>query len=136
MYPFSVSPFVIVLITAVAPAVAKSAVRTGVAQLTIEDWKKYEQELDKRFGNDNKLIRQLTNRARRNPKRIVFAEAEHYKVLKAIEQAVDEGIVLSPVLLGRREKIKDLIEEFSIEIENAEIIDPKETKQLKKNTKL
>ena len=120
------------LITAVAPAVAKSAVRTGVAQLTIEDWKKYEQELDKRFGNDNKLIRQLTNRARRNPKRIVFAEAEHYKVLKAIEQAVDEGIVLSPVLLGRREKIKDLIEEFSIEIENAEIIDPKETKQVKK----
>tara|TARA_B100000683_G_scaffold150128_1_gene145436 strand:- start:1188 stop:3464 length:2277 start_codon:yes stop_codon:yes gene_type:complete len=120
------------LITAVAPAVAKSAVRTGVAQLTIEDWKKYEQELDKRFGNDNKLIRQLTNRAKRNPKRIVFAEAEHYKVLKAIEQAVDEGIVLTPVLLGRREKIKDLIEEFSIEIENAEIIDPKESKQLKK----
>ena len=120
------------LITAVAPAVAKSAVRTGVAQLTIEDWKKYEQELDKRFGNDNKLIRQLTNRARRNPKRIVFAEAEHYKVLKAIEQAVDEGIVLTPVLLGRREKIKDLLEEFSIEIENAEIIDPKESKQLKK----
>ena len=120
------------LITAVAPAVAKSAVRTGVAQLTIEDWKKYEQDLDKRFGNDNKLIRQLTNRAKRNPKRIVFAEAEHYKVLKAIEQAVDEGIVLTPVLLGRREKIKDLIEEFSIEIENAEIIDPKESKQLKK----
>ena len=120
------------LITAVAPAVAKSAVRTGVAQLTIEDWKKYEQELDKRFGNDNKLIRQLTNRARRNPKRIVFAEAEHYKVLKAIEQAVDEGIVLTPVLLGRREKIKDLLEEFSIEIENVEIIDPKESKQLKK----
>ena len=72
-------------------------------QLTIEDWKKYEQELDKRFGNDNKLIRQLTNRAKRNPKRIVFSRAEHYKVLKAIEQ-VDEGIVLTPVLLGRREK--------------------------------
>ena len=62
----------------------------------------------------------------------MFLEAEHYKVLKAIEQAVDEGIVLSPVLLGRREKIKDLIEEFSIEIENVEIIDPKESKQVKK----
>ena len=68
------------LITSVAPAVAKSAVRSGVAQLTIEDWKKYERDLDKRLGNDNKLIRQLTNRAKRNPKRIVFAEAEHYKV--------------------------------------------------------
>ena len=120
------------LITSVAPAVAKSAVRTGVAQLTIEDWKKYERDLDKRLGNDNKLIRQLTNRAKRNPKRIVFAEAEHYKVLKAIEQAVDDGIIVNPVLLGRREKIQSLIEEFSIDIENAEIIDPKERKQLKK----
>ena len=120
------------LITSVAPAVAKSAVRSGVAQLPIEDWKKYEQDLDKRLGNDNKLIRQLTNRAKRNPKRIVFAEAEHYKVLKAIEQAVDDGIIVNPVLLGRREKIQGLIEEFSIDIENAEIIDPKERKQLKK----
>ena len=59
------------LITSVAPAVAKSAVRSGVAQLTIEDWKKYERDLDKRLGNDNKLIRQLTNRAKRNPKRII-----------------------------------------------------------------
>jgi len=120
------------LITSVAPAVAKSAVRSGVAQLTIEDWKKYERDLDKRLGNDNKLLRQLTNRAKRNPKRIVFAEAEHYKVLKAIEQAVDDGIIVNPVLLGRREKIQSLIEEFSIDIENAEIIDPKERKQLKK----
>ncbi len=120
------------LITAVAPAVAKSAVRTGVAQITIEDWKKYEQQLDKRLGNDNKLIRQLTNRAKRNPKRIVFAEAEHYKVLKAVEQALDEGIISTPVLLGRREKINSLIEEFSFELDNIEIIDPKENKQTKK----
>lgn len=120
------------LITAVAPAVAKSAVRTGVAQITIEDWKKYEQQLDKRLGNDNKLIRQLTNRAKRNPKRIVFAEAEHYKVLKAVEQALDEGIISTPILLGRREKINSLIEEFSFELDNIEIIDPKEIKQTKK----
>ena len=120
------------LITAVAPAVAKSAVRTGVAQITIEDWKKYEQQLDKRLGNDNKLIRQLTNRAKRNPRRIVFAEAEHYKVLKAVEQALDEGIISTPVLLGRKEKINSLIEEFSFELDNIEIIDPKEIKQTKK----
>ena len=119
------------LITAVAPAVAKSAVRTGVAQKTVEDWKRYDQQLDKRLGNDNKFIRQLTNKAKRNPKRIVFAEAEHYKVLKAVEQSVDEGII-TPILLGRREKIVSLIEEYSIELENVEIIDPKENKQTKK----
>jgi len=115
------------LITAVAPAVAKAAVRSGVAQLVIEDWKKYEQQLDKRLGNDNKLIRQLTNKAKRNPKKIVFAEAEHYKVLKAVEQCVDEG-VMSPVLLGRKEVILSLIDEYSLELDGVEIIDPKDKK--------
>ena len=115
------------LITAVAPAVAKAAVRSGVAQLVIEDWKKYEQQLDKRLGNDNKLIRQLTNKAKRNPKKIVFAEAEHYKVLKAVEQCVDEG-VMNPVLLGRKEVILSLIEEYSLELDGVEIIDPKDKK--------
>jgi len=119
------------LITAVAPAVAKAAVRSGVAQLEIEDWKKYEQQLDKRLGNDNKLIRHLTNKAKRNPKRVVFAEAEHYKVLKAVEQAVDEGII-HPILLGRKEIIESLIEEFSIELEGVEIIDPNSPKQKSK----
>ena len=57
------------LITSVAPAVAKSAVRSGVAQLVIEDWKKYEEQLDKRLGNYNKLISQLTNKAKRKPKK-------------------------------------------------------------------
>ena len=115
------------LITSVAPAVAKSAVRSGVAQLVIEDWKKYEQQLDKRLGNDNKLIRQLTNKAKRKPKKIVFAEAEHYKVLKAVEQCVDDGII-QPVLLGRKEVILSLIEEYSIELDGVEIIDPKDKK--------
>ena len=115
------------LITAVAPAVAKSAVRSGVAQLVIEDWKKYEQQLDKRLGNDNKLIRQLTNKAKRKPKKIVFAEAEHYKVLKAVEQCVDDGII-QPVLLGRKEVILSLIQEYSIELDGVEIIDPKDKK--------
>ena len=115
------------LITSVAPAVAKSAVRSGVAQLVIEDWKKYEQQLDKRLGNDNKLIRQLTNKAKRKQKKIVFAEAEHYKVLKAVEQCVDDGII-QPVLLGRKEVILSLIEEYSIELDGVEIIDPKDKK--------
>jgi len=115
------------LITSVAPAVAKSAVRSGVAQLVIEDWKKYEEQLDKRLGNYNKLISQLTNKAKRKPKKIVFAEAEHYKVLKAVEQCVDDGII-QPVLLGRKEVILSLIEEYSIELDGVEIIDPKDKK--------
>merc|ERR1712166_373273 len=70
-------------------------------------------------------------RAKRNPKRVVFAEAEHYKILKAAQQVSDEGIAI-PVLLGRKQKIIDLIEEFSIEFENLIIIDPKDVSQKKK----
>ena len=119
------------LITAVAPAVAMSAIRSGVAKLEIPDWNKYRESLKKRLGLDNKLIRNLTNRAKRNPKRVVFAEAEHYKILKAAQQVSDEGIAF-PVLLGRKQKIIDLIDEFSIEFENLIIIDPKDESQKKK----
>ena len=119
------------LITAVAPAVAMSAIRSGVAKLEIPDWNKYRESLKKRLGLDNKLIRTLTARAKRNPKRVVFAEAEHYKILKAAQQVSDEGIA-TPVLLGRKQKIIDLIDEFSIEFENLIIIDPKDDSQKKK----
>ena len=119
------------LITAVAPAVAMSAIKSGVAKLEITDWNKYRENLKKRLGLDNKLIRNLTARAKRNPKRVVFAEAEHYKILKAAQQVSDEGIAI-PVLLGRKQKIIDLIEEFSIEFENLIIIDPKDVSQKKK----
>ena len=116
------------LITAVAPAVAMAAVRSGVAKEEITDWNKYRESLKKRLGLDNKLIRTLTARAKRNPKRVVFAEAEHYKILKAAQQVKDEGIA-EPILLGRRQKILDLIEEFAIELEDVCIIDPKDPKQ-------
>ena len=119
------------LITAVAPAVAMSAIRSGVAKLEIPDWNKYRESLKKRLGLDNKLIRTLTARAKRNPKKVVFAEAEHYKILKAAQQVSDEGIAI-PILLGRKQKIIDLIEEFSIDFENLIIIDPKSISQEKK----
>ncbi|MFQ3332336.1 MAG: malate dehydrogenase (oxaloacetate-decarboxylating)(NADP+) [Flavobacteriales bacterium] len=119
------------LITAVAPAVAMSAIRSGVAKEEIPDWNKYRESLKKRLGLDNKLIRTLTARAKRNPKRVVFAEAEHYKILKAAQQVKDEGIAI-PVLLGRKQKILDLIEEFSIEFDDLIIIDPKDLSQEKK----
>ena len=116
------------LITAVAPAVAMSAVRTGVAKEEIPDWNKYRESLKKRLGLDNELIRTLTARAKRNPKKVVFAEAEHYKILKAAQQVKDDGIA-EPILLGRRQKILDLIEEFALEMDDVCIIDPKEIKQ-------
>ena len=116
------------LITAVAPAVAMSAVRTGVAKEEISDWNKYRESLKKRLGLDNELIRTLTARAKRNPKKVVFAEAEHYKILKAAQQVKDDGIA-EPILLGRRQKILDLIEEFALEMDDVCIIDPKEIKQ-------
>tara|TARA_B100000767_G_scaffold130361_1_gene123772 strand:- start:492 stop:2762 length:2271 start_codon:yes stop_codon:yes gene_type:complete len=119
------------LITAVAPAVAMSAIRSGVAKLEIPDWNKYRESLKKRLGLDNKLIRNLTARAKRNPKRVVFAEAEHYKILKAAQQVNDEGIAI-PILLGRKQKITDLINEFSIEFDDLIIIDPKDDSQKKK----
>ena len=119
------------LITAVAPAVAMSAIRSGVAKLEMPDWNKYRESLKKRLGLDNKLIRNLTAKAKRNPKKVVFAEAEHYKILKAAQQVSDEGIAI-PILLGRKQKIIDLIEEFSLEFENLIIIDPKAISQEKK----
>ncbi len=112
------------LITSVAPAVAKAAIKSGVAKLEIQNWEKYELELINRLGLDNKLIRSISNRAKRNPKRVVFAEAEHYKILKAAQQVRDEGIA-EPILLGRENRILELIEENALELEGVIIIDPK-----------
>ena len=111
------------LITTVAPAVAKAAMESGVAREPIRDWEDYKRVLAGRLGQDNTLVRNLSGRARRHPKRIVFAEADHYKVLKAVETARDEGIV-EPVLLGSRQDISALIEEHRIELPEVEIIDP------------
>ena len=82
------------------------------------------QQLEKRLGLDNKLVRQITTKAKRNPKKIVFAEAENYKILKAAQQVKDEGIAI-PILLGRTRKIEQLIEDNVLELEGVEIIDPK-----------
>jgi len=111
------------LITTVAPAVALAAMESGVAREPIRDWEDYKRVLAARLGQDNTLVRNLSGRARRHPKRIVFTEADHYKVLKAVETARDEGIV-HPVLLGSRERIAALIEEHRIELPEVEIIDP------------
>ncbi len=113
------------LITSVSPAVAKAAMESGVAQKPIDDWEEYESELRRRLGLDNKLVNVLTEKAIKNPKKVVFAEADNYRVLKAAHLAEEEGYA-KPILLGRKEKINALIEEIGLEFENAEIIDPKE----------
>jgi malate dehydrogenase (oxaloacetate-decarboxylating)(NADP+) len=112
------------LIYTVAPAVAKAAIESGVAQRIITDWDGYVQELINRLGLDNELIRNFTNKAKQNPKRVVFAEADHYKILKAAQQVSEEGIA-KPILLGDAEKIRKLIEENNLEMGDIPIIDPR-----------
>lgn len=110
------------LITTVAPAVAKAAMESGVARKKITDWDKYVEELDERLGRDNKLIQSMTQRARKDPKRVVFAEADNFKILKAAQITRDDGVAI-PVLLGDRERILEMIEEFGLDLEDIEIID-------------
>jgi malate dehydrogenase (oxaloacetate-decarboxylating)(NADP+) len=96
------------LITRISPAVAKAAIETGVARTKIEDWNKYEEELQERIGIDNRLISRIVTRARKNPKHVVFAEADDVNILKAAQMSKDEGIAI-PILLGDRDKIHELI---------------------------
>ncbi len=116
-------PFDPRLIAEVAPAVAKAAMESGVAQIEITDWEKYKDELLERLGSDNKMVRLLANRAKTDPKRIIFAEADHLDVLKAAQIVNEEGIGI-PILLGNREIILELKEELGFDAEVA-IFDPK-----------
>src|SRR5690606_34923718 len=117
-------PFDPRLIAVVSPAVAKAAMETGVATNPITDWDKYETELLERLGNDNKMVRMLTNRAKIDPKRIIFAEADNMDVLKAAQIVSEEGIGY-PILLGNKEVISDMKKEIGFD-EDLPIIDPKD----------
>ncbi|MAL59958.1 MAG: NADP-dependent malic enzyme [Flavobacteriaceae bacterium] len=120
-------PFDPRLIAAVPPAVAKAAMESGVAQSPITDWEKYVDDLNERMGSDNKIIKLLMDRAKSNPKRVVFAEADHLDVLKAAQIVFEEGLA-TPILLGRKEVIKELMKELDFE-EDIEILDPKSDEQ-------
>jgi malate dehydrogenase (oxaloacetate-decarboxylating)(NADP+) len=112
------------LISHVAPAVAKAAIDSGVARHKIKDWEAYKEELNKRLGLDDKLMRTLTVKAKGDPKRVVFAEADNYKILKAAQIVKEEGIAI-PILLGDTNKIHALIEEHQLELSDVQIFDPK-----------
>jgi malate dehydrogenase (oxaloacetate-decarboxylating)(NADP+) len=113
------------LLMAVAPAVAKAAMETGVAKFPITDWDAYELQLSKRLGLDNTLTKVIITKAKKNPKRVVFADAENLSVLKAIQQVIDEKIAI-PILLGNKKSINEMLEVNNISLpEDVIIIDPK-----------
>lgn len=116
-------PFDPRLIVKVPPAVAQAAIESGVATAQIADWQAYEDELLERMGSDNKIIRMLINRAKIDPKRIVFTEADQLDVLKAAQIVYEEKMGI-PVLLGRKETILELMDEIDF-TDDIEIIDTK-----------
>jgi len=113
------------LIIDVSSAVAKAAIDSGVARKVITDWEAYYEELRTRVGMNDKLLRNLTNKAKQAPKRIVFAEADTYKILKAAQIVKEEGIA-TPILLGNVKRIKQIMRESDIDLGDVHIIDPNE----------
>lgn len=118
---FIPKPLDIRLLTAVAPAVAKAAIDSGVARKSIDDWEEYNEELRHRMGLDNKMLRRFYEMARQEPKRIVFSESNHVNMLKAAEVCVNEGIC-QPILLGNEEKIANVAEEHHVSLKGIEIV--------------
>ncbi|MFP4471098.1 MAG: NADP-dependent malic enzyme [Bacteroidales bacterium] len=121
-------PFDPRLITRLAPAVAQAAMDTGVARKPITDWDAYREYLVKKLGITNPLVRQLRFRAMEDPKRVVFADAENYKMLKAAEFVLNQKLA-TPILLGSEVKIKNLIRQHDLEINGVEIVDPRSDKE-------
>ena len=112
------------LLSTVAPAVAKAAMESGVARTQITDWDEYRISMDRRLGLDNQLSRVIGNKARRDPKRVLFADAENAKILKAAQLVLDEGVGY-PILLGDEKKIKAIAEAQSIDLDGMLILNPK-----------
>jgi malate dehydrogenase (oxaloacetate-decarboxylating)(NADP+) len=112
------------LITTIAPAVAQAAMDSGVARKPITDMNAYIQELQKRMGLDNKLIRAITERAQADPKRVIFGQAENLNVLKAVQAVKHDGIA-KPILLGNISKIKKIISDLDLDLDDIPIINPR-----------
>lgn len=111
------------LITRISPAVAKAAMDSGVAKHPIKNWVEYENELLQRMGIDQRLISRIINRAAKDPKKVVFVEADNLKILRAAQQAKDDGIAF-PILLGNSQKINHLINENDLDLADCQILDP------------
>lgn len=118
------------LISTVSSAVARAAMDSGVARDHITDWDAYCEQLTKRLGGEDPLLRNMSLTAKANPKRVVFTEADNFKILKAAQIVKDEGIAI-PVLLGNESRIKSIIDEYALDLENVEIIDPETETEMK-----
>lgn len=112
------------LLSTVAPAVAKAAMESGVAQYPIANWENYVTSLNKRLGLDNQVMRVIGNKARRDPKRIVFAEADNIKILKTAQIVYDEGIGY-PILLGDENRIRNMAAQNVVDLYDIPIFDPR-----------
>jgi malate dehydrogenase (oxaloacetate-decarboxylating)(NADP+) len=119
------------LLSTIAPAVAKAAIASGAAQSTITNWEEYAIDLNKRLGLDNQLMRALGNKARNDPRRIVFAEADNPKILKAAQIIYDEGGAY-PILLGNEKKIRDIAQANAIDLDGLPIVDPQSEELIEK----
>ena len=104
------------LITAVAPAVARAAMESGVARHPITDWDKYVESLEERLNKQPKIVRLLQTRAATAPKRVVFAEANYLNVLRAAYIAREEGTAV-PILLGDEKQIRELMAANQLEMD-------------------
>jgi malate dehydrogenase (oxaloacetate-decarboxylating)(NADP+) len=116
------------LLSTIAPAVAKAAIESGVAHTIIDNWDAYAIELNKRLGLDNQLIRVLGSKARRDPRRLVFAEADNVKILKVAQILYDEETAY-PMLLGDEKRIRGIALNNNIDIDEIPIIDPRSDEQ-------
>ena len=124
------------LISRIAPAVAKAAIESGVARKEITDWETYQDQLEKRMGQDERLMRRMTRKAKTNPKRIVFAEGADIKTLMAVQEILSEQIA-HPILIGSREEIKALQKQYKLELPEFTIFDPaRETERITRYTQL
>jgi malate dehydrogenase (oxaloacetate-decarboxylating)(NADP+) len=112
------------LLSTVAPAVARAAIESNVAQINIDNWETYAIELNKRLGLDNQLIRVLGSKAKSDPRRLVFAEADNIKILKVAQILFDEGVAY-PILLGNKERIRATAAANKIDIDEFPIVDPR-----------
>ncbi len=109
------------LLTRVSVAVAKAAIESGVSRKTITDWEDYANHLREMMGYDNKLLRSFTDMAKANPKRVVFAEANHVNMLKAAVEAKAEGICY-PILLVNEERLEKIAAEENLSLEGIGIV--------------
>lgn len=113
------------LLPEVSLAVAKAAVSSGVALKNNINWDEYEQTLQNRLGSDDNVLKVIINKAKQFKKKVVFADAENFKTLKAAQIVKDEGIAI-PILLGNPKKINRILDEYHIELQDVQIIDPKD----------